>query len=249
MTATARVSAGVPAGGQFASHNRPDGDVTLPSATEAGTVISARITRYDEVIVEVEPYITEINGRTVLISSFLGDATDRGGYMIGRGKQVKKDGTVGTRTILNDSGRTPANVRAAAAALFEHSAPPEAADVAIRIDKLGQRLIATSEDTLSYLDEFIDVAADAEGLTLAQVYEAGRPSGQTVMLGDIVSDLARVEDVVKGPGFPKGYDIKPRTREVLYRVFVKFRMADQTDLFDKTHRYVCAQFSDAATAA
>lgn len=82
------------------------------------TVIAAYVTRYDEVIVEVERYVDEVNGYRVEVEKFVGDAGDRGDYLVGRSTMIRKDGTLGVRTILLDSRHTPAAVRAAARALF-----------------------------------------------------------------------------------------------------------------------------------
>ena len=84
----------------------------------APEITAAYVSRYGNVIVSVEPYVVHDGTRPVLVSEFIGDSGDRGDYLVGRGTIVKKDGSVGVRTILLGSGRTPAAVSARARALF-----------------------------------------------------------------------------------------------------------------------------------
>jgi hypothetical protein len=87
--------------------------------TTAPRIVHARVTRYDEVIVKVDPFVVFDGTRDVEVFEYLGDKGDRGGYLVGRGYMVRRDGTVGIRRIDVASGRTPANVTAAARALFD----------------------------------------------------------------------------------------------------------------------------------
>lgn len=80
------------------------------------TITSAYVNRYGTVVVKVEPYIVHDGTRNVEVSMWVGEAGDRGSYLVGRGYMVRKDGTVGVRRIDIASNRTPRNVSAAARA-------------------------------------------------------------------------------------------------------------------------------------
>lgn len=83
-----------------------------------GAVTKAYVDSYGSVIVKVIPYRFYDGYREVEVYQWVGDEEDRGGYLVGRGTMVKKDGTVGVRTILVSSSHTPPEVQIAARALF-----------------------------------------------------------------------------------------------------------------------------------
>lgn len=119
MTTQGRVQSGVPEGGQFAASPRAENADLAPEASAAEPKVNSAYFRGDGMAwVEFDPTPVFDGRYNIMVTSAYTWIANGPRYMIGRGRIIKKDGTVGTRVLEVGGRMVPASARDAMKKLF-----------------------------------------------------------------------------------------------------------------------------------
>lgn len=104
--------------GQFSAKTHSDPGSTMLNDTSQPNVTAAFI-QHNIAWVKFDPTPVLSSGHQVMLDSAYTYVENGPRYMLGRGRLIKKDGTVGSRILETNSQVVPASAREAMTALFD----------------------------------------------------------------------------------------------------------------------------------
>lgn len=132
--------------------------------------------------------------------------------------------------------------------------------IADRLDRLRERVIERSEDSIDWLTEAFEVAAelkeaeeaDDAGLledlpdprigTLTRIFNEHRPVGKTVLIEEVVQEVDRLVRHTTFEGWASREDSQQEVRKQLRRVFRRYKLPLTGEPFKSAWKYILASY-------
>ncbi|MEH0110758.1 HsdR family type I site-specific deoxyribonuclease [Tersicoccus sp. MR15.9] len=135
--------------------------------------------------------------------------------------------------------------------------------LAARLEKLRDRQFARAQESISFLQEMLDVATDLtaaekaedgagrDGLdlipdphigALTQIFNEYKPADTPVILEKVVTDIDQIVTEVKYPGWVNTKRGDRLVRTSIMKVLGQYRLPVQGELFDHAYAYIAANY-------